>query len=132
MDSVMAAEAEILNRSYCNFLERVGGYVPRESLPLGSLEALSDSDKAALEAIKREFGDLNGVESVTITENAPSLRGDDSICCRHLITVKLRTIPLKERVENMNSSFHYKIKKLRLKSVELRIEWENFIFDPPL
>jgi hypothetical protein len=85
-----------------------------------------------MEAIKKEFEVLTGVESVTLLENASGFNKDDAVCCRHVVLVRLRSAPLRERVHDMNSSFYYKIKRFGLEGVELRIEWENFIFDPPV
>ncbi len=133
MDDLGLASAQIAQRSYCNFHERVGGYVPRKTLLISlASQKLPSTDRAALELIKSDFEVLSGVESVVILENSSDFTKDDEVSCRHVILVKLLSIPLKERIDAMNSSFHYKLKRLRLDGVELRIVWEDFIFDPPI
>jgi hypothetical protein len=133
MDDLGIASMEIASRSYCDFQEGAGGYLPHASLPIVRNEKrVLQSERNALEALKREFEILTGVESVTILENASGFNKDDAVCCRHVILVKLRSTPLREKVNDMNASFHYKLKRLGLGGVELRIEWEKFIFDPPL
>lgn len=133
MDDSGSARAELPSRMYCNFQEGIGGYVPPTSLPiLRNMKNLSGSDRLALEELKKEFEILTGVESVTILENQLGFSKDDEVFCRHVILVKLAATPLRDRVNNMNDSFYYKLKRLKLQNVELQIKWEDFIFDPPV
>ena len=121
------------SRDYCNLEGGVGGYVPSAPLPIHKEKKnLSLLEHQRLEEIKKDFEALSGVESVQVVENAAELNGDDDVCCRHLILVRLKTVPLKDKVKMMNEDFYYRVSRFGLSGVELRIEWDNFIFDPPV